>query len=528
MVSKELQEQILSDYNKLVADGLASVTSIRHKLASQYALAYSTIHKITTYGYKTPVKDLNIELPYRTPSVKTVNVTYPKTYIFLGWEIRVETSKFLSIIDQLKERHNAEVFLTCLWPADVAYLPEELQKYTLLLNDLELNDNLIFKYVPTHALAMTPIQGWDGASEKSVILPGLVKEVKTALTDKYCKQIMTTGSLGCLTAHFSNYNHIKDSDSRIELTKRWSRVNSQNRRGGRSYEIARNYTKPTALIVDILDNTTFLSRYVTMESNVVYDLDTKYYPNKPPTKSKPSALVVGDLHAYGVDETKLAATKRIIEQLQPESVVIQDVFDGASVNHHEIADFANVVKFPSLQEEADITESVIKDICNISNKVYYLHSNHDDFLTKYLSNENNYKLKDNYIKALELRMWQVQNDRHPIIKLLNLDNYKNLEFVSVFDNLYIKGVLVKHGHEGLAGRRVGFRVLVKIHNKYIQGHTHSAEIYRNGLNVGTTSKLKMGYNYGASAWVHTDGIIQPDGSLQAINVIDGRWHKEYE
>ena len=528
MVNKELQEQILCDYDATVAEGLASLTSIRNKLAAKYSLAYSTIHKITTSGYKQPVKGLKIRQSYTTPAQTYVEKIYPKTYIFLGWEIRVETSKFLNIIDQIKDRYNAEVFVTCLWPSDVAYLPAELQKYTLLLNDLQLNDNLLFKYVPTHALAMSPVQGWDGAFDKSVIIPGLIKEVKTSLTDKHCKQIITTGSLGKLTAHFSQYNHITEANSRTEFHKRWAAVNTQNRRGGRNYEIARNYTKPTALIVDVLDNNTFLSRYITMESNAVYDLNTKYTFNKPYQEHRPSALVVGDIHAYGVDTDKFNATKNVIKALKPQAVVIQDVFDGASVNHHEITDYAHVVNFPSIKEEADVTKEVVREFCEISSKVYYLHANHDDFVTKFLSNENNYKVKDNYTISLELRSWQISTGRHPIIKLLNLDSYKNLKFVSVFDNLYISGVLVKHGHEGLSGRRVGFRALVKIYNKYIQGHTHSPEVYRNGLCVGTTSKLKLGYNYGASAWMHTDGLIQPDGSLQTINVINGKWHKDYE
>lgn len=527
-ISNELQEKVMADYTSLVSEGLATLTGIRRKLSAKYNLAYSTIYKITTNGYKSSANNVKIPVTYEVKNPIQIEHKYPKTYIFLGWELRVELSGFLNIIDQLQQEHNAEVFVTCLWPDDVSYLPTELQKYNLLLTDLQLNNNLIFKYVPTHALAMSPVQGWDGAFDKSAIIPGLIREVKTAMTDKHCKQIMTTGSLGFLSAQFEQYNHITESSSRIEFHKRWAVVNMQNRRGGRNYEIARTYTKPTALIVDIINEDIFLSRYVTMEPNskCVYDLNKKYtVKGKAPQISRPSALVVGDIHAYGVDKDKFAATKKIISTLNPEQVVIQDVFDGASINHHEIKDYANVIKFPSISEEAEITKGVIKEICDISSKVIYLHSNHDDFLVKFLAEESNYKVKDNYQTALNLRAWQLSNDRHPIIKLLELDSFKNIKFVSVFDNLYISGILVKHGHEGIAGRRVGFRPLLKIYNKYIQGHTHSPEVYRNGMCVGTTSKLKLGYNYGASAWLHTDGIIQPDGSIQAINVINGIWSK---
>ena len=527
-ISKDLQKKIMSDYAALVREGLATLTAVRKKLSAKYNLAYSTIYKITTNGYKSSSNNVTVPANYEVKKPPQIKHKYPKTYIFLGWEIRVELSGFIKIVDQLQQDHNAEVFVTCLWPDDVSYLPTELQKYNLLLNDLQLNNNLIFKYVPTHALAMSPVQGWDGAFDKSAIIPGLIREVKTAMTDKHCKQIMTTGSLGCLTAQFEQYNHITESSSRIEFHKRWAVVNTQNRRGGRNYEIARTYTKPTALIVDIIDENTFLSRYVSMEpkSNCAYDLNKKYTVNgSSPQISRPSALVVGDVHAYGIDQQKFSATKDIITTLNPEKVVIQDVFDGASINHHEFKDYANVVKFPSLSEEARITKNVISDFCTIADKVIYLHSNHDDFLVKFLAEESNYKVNNNYQTALELRSWQIGTDKHPIIKLLSLDEFKNLKFISVFDNLYISGILVKHGHEGIAGRRVGFRPLLKIYNGYIQGHTHSPEVYRNGMCVGTTSKLKMGYNYGASAWMHTDGLIQPDGSIQSINVINGVWRK---
>lgn len=527
VISKELQEAVMKDYVALVSEGLASVTAIRKKLSAKHGLAYSTVHKITTNGYKRREENVPIPVAPAVKKIVKVGYKYPKTYIFLAWEIRVELSGFLSVIDQLQKEHDAEVFVTCLWPDDVSYMPNELQKYNLLLNDLQLNNNLIFKYVPTHALSMSPVQGWDGAFDKSAIIPGLIREVKTALTDKHCKQIMTTGSLGCLTAQFEQYNHITESNSRLEFHKRWEVVSRQNRRGGRNYEIARTYTKPTALIVDVLDENTFLSRYVTMEpkADCAYDLNKKYMVDGSVQESSPSALVVGDIHAYGIDKGKFRATLNVISKLRPETVVIQDVFDGASINHHELKDYANVVKFPSIEEEAEATKSVIDKFCSVSKNVVYLHSNHDDFLTKFLSEESNYKIKDNYQTALNLRVWQLSNSRHPIIKLLDLDKFTNLKFISVFDNLYISGVLVKHGHEGMSGRRVGFRPLQKVYNKYIQGHTHSPEVYRNGMCVGTTSKLKMGYNYGASAWMHTDGLIQPDGSIQSINIINGRWSK---
>lgn len=526
-IDKNKQEKIIRDFEAELAKGLASATAIRNKLSSKYELAYSTIHKITTRSYRTKeekvdydriLKEVRESTPKKTKKLTDVQ----KTYIFLGWEIRVGVDNvFLDVIDNMAKEYGAEVFVTSLWPKDVEFLPNRLQKYSLLMSDLRLNNNLVFKYVPTHALVTSPLAGWSGAFDDTVIMPGLVKEVQTEKTDKLCKQLMTTGSLGRLNAYMTQYKHIRDEETRASFIKRWSIV--QNRRGGKPHEIAKNFTVPTALIVNVIDNNLFFSRYVTMEKQgVVYDLGKKFTKDSVEASS-PSCMVLGDSHAYYADEKNMSAVRDMILRWGPESVVIQDVFDGASINHHEMDDYAKVLDCPTLSEEAEITKAYISEICQISKKVYYLESNHDDFLVKYLAKESNYRFKDNYQLAIDLRSWQLRSKLHPIRKLLDLDSFKNLKYCSVYDNLYVKRVLIKHGHEGISGSRVGFRALQRVYNRYVQGHTHTPEVFRNSACVGTSSRLQLNYNFGASGWLNNHVLIQPDSSIQSITVIDGNY-----
>ena len=108
--------------------------------------------------------------------------------------------------------------------------------------------------------------------------------------------------------------------------------------------------------------------------------------------------------------------------------------------------------------------------------------------------------------------------------LLGLDDIPKLRFVSEKEMYMIGDVVVKHGHEGLHGARVGFNTLAKVYNHYVQGHVHSAAVFRNAACAGSTADLDMDYNIGANAWIHANVLIQPDSSLQVLSIMqNGVW-----
>lgn len=517
----KLQEQIRKEFELEFSKGLASKTSIMKYLASKHSKAYSTIHKIVSNGYRKTIFDE--KRPLHAENILKPVKPNSRTLIFLGWEIRIKYSKeFLEIIDQIADYYSAEVYVTSLWPDDLKFIPTELTKYNLLMSDMRINKNLIFKYVPTHALVKSPLEGWSGAHDDSVIFPGLVKELITEKSPKLCKQLMTTGSVGELNAFLTDYRHVTEEASRNALIKRWSMV--QNRRGGKQYEIAKTFTKPSALIIDVKDDNIFFSRYITMEKKgVVYDKNLKFSYKKPFQISSPSALVMGDLHANEVDPLAFDASKSMIAKYKPNVVVIQDGFNGSSISHHDIQDPAKMLYVESLDDEAATTKAVLKQIRDISKKVVWKQSNHCNFLTKYLLDEKNYRLHRNYLTAVKLRAWQIETQRHPIIKLLEMDSVKNLEFSSEKDSFIVSGVNIIHGHEGISGVKTGFRRNAQVYNKLVQGHTHEPAVFRNAVCVGTNSRLDLDYKMGPDAWMHANALIQPDGSIQLLNIIYGEY-----
>ncbi len=512
-VSEEEYNNIRKDYLDLRKMG-SSKTEARQLLSQKYDRGLTTIWDTcigTDYGKLTPMPVLDKKL---------FNSDWPKTYILTSWELRVGVDeKFIACLEQLAKYYDAELLLVPCNKSDIQFLPEVLKdKFNIVTENVKFNDNVNLKYVETSALVQSPLAGHVGAyPDATTIIPGLVKELRTEPSQHYVKQTMSTGSVGHLDAHLKDY----PSEDK-EFIRKWRTVSS--RRHGRPTAIAENYVIPSALILDVLDNKTFLTRFVSSyRSGVVYDLGKKFTPEGH-ENSQPAALVVGDTHAFQTDNEAIGATMEMISYLNPKEVILHDFWDGISMNHHELHNAVKQHQVPSIADEAEVTKDLLREFCDVSNKIIYIQSNHDNFIESFLDgNYNNWRMNRNYEVSNELQLYRLKTGKHPIIKLLDLESFKNLKFVAESENHYVGKVLVKHGHEGNSGMRSGFLSLARIYNFYVQAHTHSPTVYRNAVCAGLTAKLYQGYNKGASAWLHANVIIQPDNSMQLVNIIRGSW-----
>jgi hypothetical protein len=59
-------------------------------------------------------------------------------------------------------------------------------------------------------------------------------------------------------------------------------------------------------------------------------------------------------------------------------------------------------------------------------------------------------------------------------------------------------------------------------SKAVIGHSHTAGKFKNMTQMGTTSKLRMGFNKGPSSWIHCSALVYKNGQVQLINSIDGK------
>lgn len=83
--------------------------------------------------------------------------------------------------------------------------------------------------------------------------------------------------------------------------------------------------------------------------------------------------------------------------------------------------------------------------------------------------------------------------------------------------------LGQHGDMGSNGSRGSLMQFRQLNTKIVVGHYHSPGRKDGALSVGTSTKLRVGYNKGASSWLQSHVIIHTDGRAQHINFINGEF-----
>ncbi len=172
----------------------------------------------------------------------------------------------------------------------------------------------MFNYVETHAMSIAPLSGWRGMFQESCIIPGLTQDSQTEPSFHACKKLMTTGSVGTLSADFKDLNSGNLSyGSKKELFKRWKSLT--NRSTAKSISKAQKIVRPCALLIQIINDKIFLSRYIQMqEDGIVYDMDLKFTAGKKaPEKSYPQVMMTADWH---VSEMCPIASRETINMIE--------------------------------------------------------------------------------------------------------------------------------------------------------------------------------------------------------------------
>lgn len=519
VLKTEVKEKIKTEF----LNSTEPAAVIKKKLASKYQVNIKTIRRIVS------VVDKN---------TKIAESKKAKTYIITSWDVRTSIDpKFIDILCQLRDYYKAEIyiqnlnssyndewFVASLKKKCNASLTRKLSEHLYQFEHEEvLNNNLQFKSINVSPTATTVLSGLEGVFDKSTILCGLIKELKTEKSLVAGKQIMSTGSIGHLNAKLEDYSNL-DAEEFTKLEKVWNRTKENTK----AFQVAKELIEPSALIVDTVDDKTFFTRYVTMrKSGTVYDHNLKFsYRKTKPTVIRPKVIMLGDYHSIETCPKNLQAITEIAKEHKPEIAILNDFVTFLSINHHDWHDSAKVIKAPTLEEEYEDANRNLDYLEKLFPKIYILQSNHCNFLTKFLADETKYKLyPQNYKKALELRLWALENNKHPVIKFLNLNKRKNVTFVSESHDLILCGNVHKHGHEGLLGQKAGFKTVARAFNyKYVAAHLHGIEVYGGATQAATSSKLRLGYNSGGlSNWINGHVEEYDDGTTQHIIVLDGKW-----
>lgn len=301
-----------------------------------------------------------------------------------------------------------------------------------------------------------------------------------------------------------------------------------------------------ALVVEIADNNIYHFRQVQAADNGTFcDLGKEYSPTKVKTLIGNDApvLVMGDYHAGEHDETAVGAWTQLINQLNIQEVVFHDMFNGASINHHEEDDIMNRAErirkgLNSLETELTITASEFDRILSLKSvkSGVVVKSNHDDFIDRWV---RPYKFAKDPVNAefgtllageiISASKKGIRKDFFKTAIELNgaPKNMDKIRWLSADEDYIVGGVhLGAHGDRAANGARGSIKGLAKSYPYCVIGHSHTPGIFKGAFQVGTTSLLRLGYNRGPSSWVHCSCLVYRNGQRQLINSINGSWRLE--
>lgn len=404
------------------------------------------------------------------------------------------------------------------WHFDPSIITEDI-----IFEETTLNSNLFISGIRVTAKQINPITGLNELSQtKGSFISASPKqflEYDAVSANKLPHARMTTGA--CTLSNYSS-----------------SRGNSQ-----RSSYIADFQHIIGAVIVEITDDDIYHFRQVQAGENGSFcDLGYEYSPKKVKklTGKDAPVLVMGDYHAGEHDESAVKAWIDVINQLGIEEVVFHDMFNGASINHHEEHDImlrAERIRkgLNSLETELTITSREFDRILGLKSvkSGIVVKSNHDDFIDRWV---RPYKFAKDPVNAefgtllaadiITANKVGIRKDFFKTALELNgaPKNMSKLKWLSYDEDYLVSGIhLGAHGDRGANGARGSIKGLAKSYPRCVVAHSHTPGIFKGTFQVGTTSLLRLGYNKGASSWIHCSCLVYRSGQRQLINSINGIW-----
>jgi len=373
----------------------------------------------------------------------------------------------------------------------------DIHKYVSILSDIKIQ--------PTAVNPMTGMQGVSGINSCVFGSPRVQMQMIPVLEGNKPKMMATTGAVTV-----KNYTDSK---------------------AGKKGEFHHTFG---FVVVEIEDKTSFHIRQVTADDKdgSFNDLYYRVEDGEVSNVNEVEGIVLGDLHCGHHDEAVLDSTFELMEKLKPKHIVLHDIFDGDSISHHQMKDpfiqyGKEVHNLNDLGLELENMTQILRRFEKFEN-VVIVRSNHDDFLDRWLKNEDwkkqptfknaplymdlSAKLLRQYARGMDNVIGVIPeyiNDKFPkFITLGRSSSYKIKDFE-----------VGQHGDIGASGSRGSLEQFRKLNTKIIVGHYHSPGRKDGAIAVGTSTKLRLSYNKGPSSWLQSHVIIHKDGRAQHINFI---------
>lgn len=293
-----------------------------------------------------------------------------------------------------------------------------------------------------------------------------------------------------------------------------------------------------ALLVEVDEDGFFWVHHLNAEADGSFQcLDAYVTDGFVTTGLRVEGLILGDVHHEKLDEDVADTTlDEIVPYLRPNNIVLHDLIDFTSRNHHNLKDplFQVKVKATCVRTEIGMAARFLKRVAKAADcgrglhdqRITVVESNHDEALLRWIK-ETDWKADpQNAAFYLELALQSVRMVHAPSFNILRyaMKSTPVAEFLQVDDSFEIAGIECgMHGHIGPSGARGSPKGFSRLGFKSFTAHTHTPSIVDGCYTVGVMGSLDMGYNRGPSKWMHTHGIIYKNGKRAFITVKNGKW-----
>jgi hypothetical protein len=424
--------------------------------------------------------------------------------------------QFLKSLESITKEYDAEVIIlptngiyhtSCKSEDEEILHPFLTDNYHVEDADYKINNNLDIKHFIVRAQQLNPLTSWDRhvASGKSAIMPS-PKQFMTVVANSQTQKPKILMSTGAVTE--PNYK---------EHTK-WG------------YQAKCDHVYGAILTEVVNDDIFHFRQLKASKAGAFYDLGTRYEPNKKPRKERLEALVLGDIHHHQLCNKAWETTKELIAETRPKVLVMHDLFDGYSINHHDVNNIVtSTQKYGlSLEEELynvgeflDDTQKLLKGM-----KIVVVKSNHDEVIDRYLADGRFVKDPQNIDVAL--RLFEHQRNRENVLEKgvqMTYGRVKNVKWLGRTDDYKIRGNhLSDHGDKGPGASRGSLNNFEKSYGKGVRAHTHTPQMQRDVVTAGVMGNLNQGYNEGGpQGWMHSNVGLDKLGHLQIFNYINHRY-----
>ncbi len=295
-----------------------------------------------------------------------------------------------------------------------------------------------------------------------------------------------------------------------------------------------------ALVVETDGNRFWIRQLRADDTGGFYDLNLYFSPTGVRDAEPALGLVCGDIHwDYLCPKVKAAtftAADSIKAVLKPKKLILHDVLDFYSASHHHERDA--LLRFHKHHNQknnvgAELTRLVqgMQEISDPDDEIVFVGSNHNDHLTQWLNRCNPNDDPENALIYHEIRLEQLKRAKESAEFLNPLEWWfqqhmadRAFQFIDHDHGMTVGRYDVSnHGHIGANGSRGSAKQFTKFGGYYILGHSHTPGIYKNVIQVGTSSLLRLDYTAGPSSWLNSHAVIYPNGLASLIHIIDGRW-----